>query len=206
MNLNPGSFKSVEVRGEVKVHIRQAPDNSVKLETDENLLPLIEVYTEGDKLVIRTKKGYNLDPSKDMIAYVSAPAFHDIDVSGACDIIGDGMISGNDPISMHVSGSGDIVMEVNLPKVSTDISGSGSVQLRGEAKDFSAEVSGSGDVKCFDLLTDNTSLDLSGSADAEVNAQKKLNVDVSGASSIRYKGAASVSQNISGAGSVKKVD
>jgi hypothetical protein len=90
--------------------------------------------------------------------------------------------------------------------VSTEISGSGSVQLRGEAKDFSADVSGSGDVKCFDLLTDNTSLDLSGSADAEVNAQKKLNVDVSGASSIRYKGSASVSQNISGSGSVKKID
>jgi hypothetical protein len=71
--------------------------------------------------------------------------------------------------------------------------------------DFNASVSGQGDVKCFDLVTENTSLDISGGSDVEISANKQLNIEASGSSSVRYKGNASVSQNISGAGSVKKV-
>jgi hypothetical protein len=202
---NTGSFNSVEASGSVKVHILQNASNSVKIETDENLMPYIEVYTNGNTLVIRTKRGYNLDPSKDLIAYVAAPVFRDIDVSGACDIIGDAPISGSEALNMHVSGSGDITMEVALPKVSTEISGNGSVNLKGRATDFSADVSGSGDVRCFGRETDNTRLDLSGSSDVEVTANKQLNIDASGSSSVQYKGNANVSQSISGSGSVKKV-
>jgi hypothetical protein len=202
---NTGGFDGVEASGQVIVHVRQDSSASVKIETDENLQDLIEVYTSGNKLVIRTRQGYNLDPSKDIIAYVSAPVFKDIDLSGQCDIVGDSPLTGTEPLSMHVSGQGDITLEVNLPKVSTDISGQGNVKLRGQAGDFSASVSGQGDVKCFDLVTENTSVDISGGSDVEITANKQLNIEASGSSSVRYKGNASVSQNISGSGSVKKV-
>ena len=42
--------------------------------------------------------------------------------------------------------------------------------------------------------------------DAEVNANKKLEIEVSGSGSVRYKGNASVNQRISGSGDIKKVD
>jgi hypothetical protein len=202
---NVGSFNSVDVSGQVVVHVRQDASSSVKIETDENLLQYLDVFTDGDRLVIRTKEGFNLDPSKDIIAYVSAPVFKDIDLSGQCDIVGDGPLSGNEPLSMHVSGQGDISLEVHLPKVSTEISGQGTVSLKGQVNDFNASVSGQGDVKCFDLITENTTLDISGGSDVEVTANKQLNIDASGSSSVNYKGNANVNQNISGAGSVKKV-
>lgn len=203
--MNPGAFSSVEVSGDIKVHIQQNATPGVKIETDENLLQYLDVYASGNTLVIRSKKGYNLHPSKEVIAYVSAPSFKNIGVSGSCDIIGDSPITGSENLEMHVSGSGDITMQVALPKVTTEISGSGSVSLKGQATDFEARVSGSGDVKCFDLVTDNTNLHISGSSDAEVNAEKQLNVEVSGAGNVSYKGNASVTQHISGSGSIKKV-
>ena len=81
-----------------KVHVMQSSTNSVKIETDDNLMQYIDVYVEGNTLHIKSKTGYNLNPSKDIIAYVSAPAFKDISVSGSGDIIGDNAISGNDPL------------------------------------------------------------------------------------------------------------
>jgi hypothetical protein len=200
-----GNFNSVEVSGGFKVHVRQDAANAVKVEADDNLMEYIDVYDDRGTLVIKEKDGFNLNPSKDVIVYVSAPAFHDIDVSGACDIIGEGTISGSEPLSMHVSGSGDIIMQVNLPKVTTEISGSGSIQLSGKANEFFADVSGSGDVKCLNLQTENTTLELSGSSDAEVFANQQLNIDASGSASIEYKGTARVNQSISGSGSVKKI-
>ena len=205
MQKNAGSFDGVSVSGQVIVHVRQDSTNSVKIETDENLHELIEVYTRGNTLIIRTREGFNIDPSRDIIAYVSSPLFKAIDISGQCDVIGDSPISGTEPLSMHVSGQGDITLDLNFPKVSTDISGQGNVKLKGQANDFTASVSGQGDVKCFDLVTDNTSLNISGGSDVEITANKQLNIEASGSSSVRYKGNASVSQNISGSGSVKKV-
>lgn len=202
---NVGSFNSIDASGQVTVHVRQDASASVKIETDQNLQSYLDVFTEGNTLVIRTKQGFHLDPSKDIIAYVNAPVFRNIELSGQCDIIGDSPISGNEPLSLHVSGQGDINLEVRVPKISTEISGQGNVALKGQVTDFEASVSGQGDVKCFDLITDNTTLDISGDSDIEVTANKQLNIEASGSSSVRYKGNANVNQNISGAGSVKKV-
>lgn len=199
------SFNSVDVSGAIKVHVRQESAPSIKVEADQNLMEYIDVYNEGSTLVIKERKGYNLKASKDIIVYVAAPEFKNIEVAGACDIISDGTISGTQPLEMHVSGAGDITMQVALPRVNAEVSGSGSINLKGQATDFSAHVSGSGDVRCFDLITDNTKLDLSGASDVQVTANKQLDIDASGASSISYKGNANVNQKISGAGSVKKV-
>lgn len=199
------SFNSVEVSGGIKVHVRQQPTNEVSIETDENLMEFIDVFTDRGTLVIKEKSGYNLNPSKELTVFVAAPVFESIEVNGACDIIGEGTVSGNQPLKMRVSGSGDIVMQVHLPAVSAHISGSGNVQLAGKATNFDAHVSGSGSVKCLELETENTTLDLSGSSDAKVFANQQLNIDASGSASIEYKGAARVNQSISGSGSVKKI-
>src|SRR6476661_5978977 len=70
---NVGSFNSISAGGQIVVHVRQDASPAVKIETDENLQSYLDVFTDGNTLVIRTKQGFNLDPSKDIIAYVSAP-------------------------------------------------------------------------------------------------------------------------------------
>ena len=200
-----GSFNSIDAEGSVKVHLKQDASSSVRIETDENLQQYLDVYTNGSTLVIKTKEGYNLSPSRDIVVYTSAPVYKSIDVSGSCDILGDNNISGNDALAMQVSGSGKIDVQVSVPKVSADVSGSGDVLLKGTAKEFEGSISGSGTIKAFDLTTDNTKLDISGGADAEITANQKLDVHVSGSGDVKYKGNASVSQEISGSGSVKKV-
>ncbi len=198
------SFNSVEVHGSMNLLVRQDSSNTVKIEADENLLDLIEVYTDGNTLIVRTRDGYNLAPTKEIIVYTSAPEFRSIAVSGSGEVRSDNVLSGNE-LSLHVSGSGNIAMQVDVPKVESHVSGSGDVMLKGNAKDFQATISGSGNVKCFDLTTDNTTLHLSGSADAQITVNQKLDIQVSGSGSVKYKGNASVSQHVSGSGSVEKV-
>ena len=198
-------FHNIDVRGEVTVRLRQDSMPSVRVETDENLFEYLDVHVDGNTLVIEPKKGYNLDPSKEIIVYATAAQFKEIDASGACTILSDNLISGNQELSIEASGATTINIQVTLPKLTTDVSGSGEVSLKGMAKEFSGSISGSGTIKAFDLITDNAALDLSGSADAQITANQKLDVEVSGSGDVEYKGNASVNQRISGAGSVKKV-
>jgi hypothetical protein len=200
-------FKNVEVDGAAKVLVSQGDHSAVKIETDENLLQYIEVSQAGDKIHIHERQGYNLRPTNGIRVYVTSPVFHSIDASGACDIIGQTKITNPDALEMHVSGAGDIKMDLDAPKVSAEVTGSGSVFLKGQTKEVTLDLTGAAHAHCYDLLAENTKVDISGAGDAEVYASVKLDAEVSGAGSVKYKGNASdVNQHVSGAGSVKKAE
>ena len=190
----------------MNVRVRQDADTRVSIEADENLMSYIEAYTEGEKLVVREKRGFNLNPSKDITIYVASPSYTVIDVSGSGDVISENAITGNDELKTSISGSGNLKLRVNVPSLKSHISGSGSVGFSGESKNFDLSISGSANAHCFDLVSDNVSISISGSSDAQVTANQKLDVSVSGSGSVRYKGNASVNQRVSGSGEVRKVD
>jgi hypothetical protein len=200
-------FNQVEVSGAIDVHVSQGQSGPVRIEGDENLLSYIEVDQVGDKIEVRTKRGFNLRPTKKMKIYLSSPNYTKLDVSGACNITSDNKLALNNPLELEVSGAGDINVDVNAPRVEAQVSGSGNVNMAGETKNFELKISGAGDAKCYDLLTENTKVDISGAGSAEVFASVELDAHVSGAGSIKYKGnAPKVNQQVSGAGSVKKAE
>jgi Putative auto-transporter adhesin, head GIN domain len=203
---SPGQFNNVEVSGSIDLYVKQDSMRSVKIEADQNLLEYIEVFTEADKLVVRSKNGFNLRPSQDIKVYVSSPVFKKFEASGACDIYSENQVVSSDAIELEMSGSCDGKLDLKAPKIVTDLSGACDIELKGETKDFTAGGSGSTSFKCFGLMAENVDVDISGAGDAEVYASVKLNVDVSGAAGVKYKGNASVSQKVTGAGSVKKVE
>ena len=200
-------FKNVEVSGSAKVLVSQGDHPSVKIETDENLLPYIEVNQSGDKIDIHEKNGFNLKPTNGLRIYVTSPVYRSIEASGACDILGQNKITNPESLEMHVSGAGDIKMDIDAPQLSAEVTGSGSIYLKGQTKEVTLDLTGAGHAYCFDLLAENTKVDISGAGSAEVYASVKLDAEVSGAGNVKYKGNASdVNQHVSGAGSVKKVD
>jgi len=201
------SFKNVEVSGSINVYVSQGDIKPVKVEGDENLLQYVEVAQEGDKIIVREQPGYNLNPTGEIKIYITAPVYNSIEVSGASDIIGQMKIVNPENLELRASGAGDIKMEVDAPSLSADISGSGSIDLKGETKDVDLGLSGAGHAHCYELLAENTKVDISGAGSAEVYASVKLDAEVSGAGSVSYKGNAStVKQNVSGVGSVNKVN
>jgi len=199
-------FKEVHAAGNIQLLVIQGDLKPVRLEGDENILSYIELIQEGDRITIKTKEGVNLIPSGDLKIYVTSPTYKSIEVSGSSDIIGQTKITSTDDLSLEASGAGDIKMEVDAPKITAGISGSGSVNLKGQARDFNINLTGAGHAYCYDLLTENTTVDISGAGSAQLYASVKLTADISGAGNISYKGNAAVSQQISGAGSVNKAD
>jgi Putative auto-transporter adhesin, head GIN domain len=199
-------FKDIEVGGAAKVFVSQGDQHTVKVEVDENLQQFVEVFQEGNKVIIREKSGFNLDPTGDLQIYITSPVYNNIDVAGACDIIGQTLINNPENLSMHISGAGDMKMEINAPQVSAEVTGSGNIDLKGETKTADLNLAGAGHAHCFDLKTENTKVEISGAGSAQVYASVHLDAEVSGAGSVDYKGGAAVDQHVSGAGSVHKVD
>ena len=200
-----GQFNSVEVGGNIDVYARQDSSSSIRVEADENLQQYIETRNDGEVLRIRSQEGYNLRPSRHIKVYVSSATFRKLQASGACDLFSEGKITSPSEIDYDLSGSCDVTMEVNAPKISANASGSCAVKLNGQAKDFNIRGSGSTDIKSFDLLAENVDLDISGAGDVKIYASAKISGTISGAASVNYKGAAQTDIHTSGASSVKKV-
>ena len=201
------NFKNVLVSGGMDVSIAQGDVKPVKIETDANLLQYVEVVQQGDDLVIREKKGFNLDPSNKIKVYVTTPVYHSIQLSGAGNIVSEGKITNADDMEIDISGAGDVKMDLKAPAVKANLSGAGSITLKGDTKDLDVSLSGAGSAHCFDLLSENSKVRVSGVGDADVYASVSINAHVSGVGSVKYKGGASnVSQHVSGVGSVSKAD
>jgi hypothetical protein len=201
---NVGSFTGVDVGGAIEVHVKQDAAQSVKIETDENLIQYIEVYTQGSTLVLHPRNGFNLDPSRQLIVYVSAPTYKSIEVSGASKIIGDNAISGNEGLKLGASGASKMMIELSGGNVGGDVSGASEINLKGQAAKFDFQASGASHVNAYDLVADDAVVDVSGASGIQITANKNLKAEASGASHVRYKGNASVNSNTSGASSVSK--
>jgi Putative auto-transporter adhesin, head GIN domain len=200
------AFQRLEVSGAADVVLKQDAALNVKVEGDENLLPYIEVENDGGTLRVRTRRNYNLQPRTKLVIYISSPDFKDIQVSGAGEIKSEGKLTSAGPFNFDLSGAGEIKLDVDAPKIAVDVSGAGNITMQGKTRDLDLEVSGAGNVHCYNLLSENTKLSISGAGDAEVYASVKLTGHVSGAGEINYKGGGTSEVSTSGAGSVHKKD
>jgi hypothetical protein len=202
---NISGFSGIDVSGALDVQLRIDSSHSVKIEGDQNLLQYIRTELDGDVLRIYRENGFNVQPTKDMVIYVSAPTVTTIDVSGASNVLGKSPLTGNKDVEIRASGASTVNMDVNVASLYGDLSGACTLKLRGQARKFSLEASGASEVECMDLVTDETTLNISGASDVKVTSNKQLNVDASGASNVEYRGNANIDQKSSGASSVKKV-
>ncbi len=205
-NRTVGSFNSVEVGGNINVYLKQDSSSSVKVEADEDLMQYIVIEVSNNTLYIKPKDHANLKSSKGIKVYVSNPSYKNFDANGASDIYSESKITSSEDMDIDVSGASSVELDLHAPSVETELSGASNVTLRGETKNFTADGSGASQIRCFNLMTENADIEVSGASHADVFASVKLNAEASGASNIKYKGNASVTQDTNGASSIKKAD
>jgi hypothetical protein len=204
INRPSGHFSGVQVSSNINLRIKQDSTWSVRIVADDNLMDLIETVVHDDILDIAVRDNYNLDPTKSIDVYVTAPEFRRLGASGATEIISESKIVTSGTLDIDVSGASNIILDLKAPRVEAGLSGASKATLRGETRDISLNGSGASEFRCFELLAENADIDVSGSSNADVYASVSLKAESSGASSVRYKGSPSVSQNTSGAGSVNR--
>lgn len=204
-NRTVGDFRGVEVTGSMQVIVSQGPTATVRVEADRNLHSYIVTELDGEVLEVRPKKGYNLRPRAHIKVYVTAPQYHTLAVTGSGKIQSASKITSSEKLKVDVTGSGDIIADVDAPTVNTEITGSGSITLNGNTRTLGTEITGSGEVHNFNLLSEATEIEISGSGNAEVYASKQLNINIAGSGDVQYKGNPTVNQSVAGSGNIRKV-
>lgn len=185
------------------VVLTPGPKQMVEIEGQQNIIDLIELEVRGGHWVIKPSK--NVRQAKGLTFYITMPAFDEVALSGSGKVRGTGKFTGLEEVELALSGSGDVVLDLEAEEIEGRISGSGDMRLGGKAGEVEIMVSGSGNVDASGLVAETCEVHVSGSGDVSVHADGDLKVSISGSGDVRYGGKASVDARISGSGSVKKM-
>jgi hypothetical protein len=199
-----GKFNEIHTHGSFNVEITDGATNSVKVEAQQNLQQYIEVENRGGELHIRNKEGYNIQPDGEITIYVTAPSLKGIYLAGSGNVKSTNQLNGSDVFEIKSAGSGNVTIDIETASLKTSIAGSGNVTLKGKTSDLEGKIAGSGNIRAKDLQSANTSVQISGSGNAEVVATQKLNTNIAGSGDVKYWGNASVDSKVRGSGSVSR--
>ena len=200
-------FQAIALHGEMDLVVRQGTPQSVQLQADDNLLPLLETAVEstsnGATLQLRWAKGQSISSRTKVRVTVVVPKLSALSAAGSGDMLVESFTT--PALKVSLSGSGD----ARLPGLATDdlgirLAGSGNVSGSGKAARVNVSIAGSGDVRLSELLADDVAINIAGSGDAAVNAQKTLDVRVAGSGDVSYSGNPTVKSKMAGSGSISR--
>lgn len=200
----PGHFTGVGLGMSGNVDIRIGNSESVTIETDDNILPLIETVVENGTLKIRPARKDTSFDTRNLRIVVQARALEKVSVGGSGNVEVNGMRG--ERLQFDVGGSGSInARGLEGASVAVSLGGSGSLKASGTAENLNVSIGGSGKVAVGQLQARNVMVSIGGSGEATVWARESLNTSVAGSGDISYYGDPRVNKNVTGSGSVRRL-
>lgn len=195
------TFDRVDVGGEYDVVIRVGTAQSLVLEGDDNLLPLIRTEVRGGTLHVDADEDMrSREPIRITIGVAALNAVHS---GGSSDIAIRDVRS--DAFDASVSGSSDLTANGDFGDLTASISGSGEIHMSGTADRVDGRVTGSGEMDLLEVRARSARVDVSGSGGATVQVSERLDAKVSGSGDVRYRGEPAVTADVSGSGDVERI-
>lgn len=176
----PGSGKittvSAPVQGFARIRhttvgsltIIQGEEESVKITTDDNLQPYLEVVVEGDELILRNVGDEPLQPTKGIQITVTVVELKAVALTGVGNITASG---------------------IEGPSLEVSSSGVGAIQLAGKVEELSVQVDGVGSFDSTELDAKKAKVVSTGVGMTTVKATESIDIKATGVGGVIYYGA-----------------
>lgn len=197
--LELAEFQSIYVNSNYTVYLKQTNKQEVTVEALTEIFSVTEFKVENGTLYINVERKPD-SPNKSIWAkiddikvnpamkvYVSVRNVNELYVNGGGKIVSENSIA-SDNLTVGVTGSGSIDLDLKGRTVKTEISGSGNVTMKGYASFADVALSGSGNLNAFNLELESAKVRVSGAGNAEVNVTSSLEAMVLGSGNVKHKG------------------
>ena len=195
-------FDRVNLHGCGQVVITQGGDESLVVETDDNIMPHVRTVVKDRTLDLDfDPKHKNVSPTRLQFT-LNVKDLVGLKISGSGDMMAASLDT--DRLDVRVSGSGNVGIDsLTAKNTRVRISGSGNAELAGEVTGQNVGISGSGKYVAQDLHSETVKAKISGSGSATVWVTESLNARISGSGVMNYYGKPKVRSKISGSGGIK---
>jgi hypothetical protein len=195
-------FNRISLTGAGDVIITQGDEESLTVETDENLMRYIKTEVKNGTLVlgftdeVRNKR---VRPTRGIKFNLKVREVAGLELSGAGDI--DASSLKVDGLEIRLNGAGDVsVGSLEAEKLVVRIDGAGDVELAGQVMEQDIRINGAGVYRAAELESQGATVTVSGAGDATVWATDTLDVRIPGVGNVYYHGNPRVTKKLSGVG------
>jgi hypothetical protein len=175
------AFTSISSEGAFDIEVVCQKEQSLEIEADDNILPLITTEVRGNVLHIKPTQNYSMEDS--IVVKITVPNLEGIDASGAG--------------KFEVTG-------MKNDKFALDVSGAPVINVSGETKSLTIEANGAGKIDAHNLRATEADVETNGVSTVELHATDRLDVTISGPSHVIYEGNPDVNETINGPGKLEK--
>jgi hypothetical protein len=201
--ISVAEFDALVLETGAEVYLRQ--DSSadtgaiITVEAESNILPELQSKVQNRTLFLRRNRCYTT--GKGVKYFITTRRLNSLTLNGSGNIYWPGYKSAF-PLTCVLAGSGNIDLNYNGPSLNARLSGSGDITISGEAPLQEIHISGSGNVSAFRFLTQESSVFILGSGNAQVRCERVLNANIEGSGNIIYQGNPTVNSRVAGSGRV----
>jgi hypothetical protein len=161
-----GAFTGIQVTSFAKVYITQDTVESLRIETDDNILDRVVTSLNSNTLVVGLRDGSYSNVTLNV--YASIKAIQRLESTGAAEFLSTNSLQ-TDSLTCKSTGAGIFT-------------------LTGTTIYENIEITGSGDIHNFNLLSSYCHIIISGAGNVEVNVSQQLDATITGTGNITYAG------------------
>ena len=198
-------YNAIKIEGAFEIHYFAVSSDAVTLSVQPNLREFYSIEVINDELVVRTTKNVSFGSNKCPVLTVSTPVLNRLTLDGACDFMAHNKIEAN-PLTLIMSGMGNVKAELNTDSLSAYISGAGDFKLSGRADTAHLNLSGTGELDSLALQTREATVNLSGAGTIKVNCSQNLSINADGVGTVEYRGSPSLNLSRGGLVSIKQLN
>jgi len=181
------NYEQVNVVGFMDVYLEAGTEGTITVRTDENVQEYVIVEVKNGKLTLKIKNGVSIRTKNGVHITVPFNDLNNVSLTGSGDVITKSPINSTN-FETELTGSGDMILEVNTSIIDAKLTGSGDLKLSGKTTELEIKVTGSGDFSGKELTAQKVEAYVSGSGDIIVMATKSIKARVHGSGDIVYYG------------------
>jgi hypothetical protein len=177
-------FDRISFSGTGDLFIEQTGVETLSVEAEDNLLPLLTSEVSDGLLILGVKPNSSISSTRPIVFRVTIRALKGVEASG----------------SGVVNASG-----LDVPELEVKTSGTVNSGFSGIADAQVVEISGTGRFDGRGLSGLSASVRVSGAGEAVVNVSETLDIRVEGTGVVRYSGSPEITRQVSGLGRIERI-
>jgi hypothetical protein len=197
-------FTRLDLQGVGEVSITQGSQESLVVEAEDNIVPVLITEVKNGTLVIRVQENTSINATKPIKYALNVKTLEAITVSGAGAVTSSGLNAQD--FALEVPGAGAAKLSgLNATTLTATLSGAGRVDLSGSVTAQTVALSGAGQYAACALQSQDANVTLSGAGGATLAVSRTLKLDLTGFGSVEYLGNPALERTGNGLGSVRQI-
>lgn len=181
------SFNQIILEGVFNVYLIQKGKESIRIETDENVLPYIVTEVENNILTVKLKDDSKITKMKKINVFITLADINKLETKGV------GLLNCMDTLNLktldlELKGVGATKLKLNCQNLNIKSELVGALFLSGSGQELNIKHKGIGSFEAFDFKAEKVNLESDGIGKAEVFASEELIIDAKGLGGVVYKG------------------